>query len=289
VNASALQLDTSASSNASQVVITQEEMDALPDDPDDLQSALIALAGPAAGPNGAQMFVDGFSGGAMPPKEAIREIRINQNPFSAEYDKLGMGRIEILTRPGSDKFRGALFLNSRNPYVENKPDYSNTMYGGSLSGPLGKRASFFLNADQRNIDNNATIHATTIDPTTFQPTSVDQAIVAPFRNTYVTPRVDYQLTPNNTLVARYQYTNSTQDNAGVGQLSLESRAFKTGSAEHNGQMTETAVLNAQAVNETRFQYSHTTTFQNGGNSEPAVLVAAARKWGTSTTSWITWN
>jgi hypothetical protein len=128
------------------------------------------LAGPAAGPNGSQIFIDGFSGGAIPPKESIREIRINQNPFSAEYDKLGMGRIEILTKPGTDHFRGTLFLNdgngvfnARNPYATNKPGYSNTMFGGNLSGPLGKRGSFFLNADQRYIDNNAIIHATELD------------------------------------------------------------------------------------------------------------------------------
>ncbi|MFU0257871.1 hypothetical protein ACMZ9T_27735, partial [Klebsiella pneumoniae] len=69
------------------------------------------LAGAAAGPNGGQIYIDGFTGGQLPPKEAIREIRINQNPFSAEYDRLGFGRIEILTKPGSDRFRGSIFGN----------------------------------------------------------------------------------------------------------------------------------------------------------------------------------
>ena len=67
-----------------------------------------ALAGPSAGPNGASIFIDGFSGGELPPKETIREIRINQNPFSPEFDKLGLDRIEILTKPGSDHWRGNL-------------------------------------------------------------------------------------------------------------------------------------------------------------------------------------
>ena len=67
-----------------------------------------ALAGPAAGPNGGQIYVDGFTAGdsALPSKEAIREIRINQNPFSPEFDTIGYGRIEILTKPGTDKFQG---------------------------------------------------------------------------------------------------------------------------------------------------------------------------------------
>ena len=87
-----------ASANASQLVLKQTEIDALPDDPDDLAADLQALAGPSAGPNGGQIYIDGFTGGQLPPKSAIREIRINQNPFSAEFDRLGYGRIEILTK-----------------------------------------------------------------------------------------------------------------------------------------------------------------------------------------------
>jgi hypothetical protein len=112
---------------------------------------LQALAGPGAGPNGGQLYIDGFTGGQLPPKESIPEIRINQNPFSAEYDRVGFGRIEILTKPGADKLRGTLFLNdsdatfdSRNPFASNKPDYSNRQYGGYVGGPLNKRASHTL-------------------------------------------------------------------------------------------------------------------------------------------------
>src|ERR1051325_2713903 len=99
---------TDASSNANALVLRGTDLDALSDDPEDLQADLLALAGPAAGPNGGQIFVDGFSGGQLPAKSSIREIRINQNPFSPEYDRLGFGRIEILTKPGTDKFRGDL-------------------------------------------------------------------------------------------------------------------------------------------------------------------------------------
>ena len=112
-----------ASANASQLVLKQAEIDALPDDPDDLAADLQALAGPSAGPNGGQIYIDGFTGGQLPPKSSIREIRINQNPFSAEFDRLGFGRIEILTKPGTDRLRGSIFfgdsdsaLDSRNPF-----------------------------------------------------------------------------------------------------------------------------------------------------------------------------
>jgi hypothetical protein len=104
-------LSVEPDNNATALVLRGEDLAALPDDPDDLSDALQALAGPGAGPNGGSIYIDGFSGGQLPPKESIREIRINQNPFSAEYDKLGFGRIEILTKPGSDKIRGSLGFN----------------------------------------------------------------------------------------------------------------------------------------------------------------------------------
>src|SRR5205823_12894801 len=111
VGDSATTLSTDSGSNASGQVLKGDDLEALPDDPDDLQAALLALAGPAAGPGGGAIFIDGFSGGDLPSKESIREIRINQNPFSPEYDKLGLGRIEILTRPGADKLKGTAFYN----------------------------------------------------------------------------------------------------------------------------------------------------------------------------------
>src|SRR5207253_4621293 len=75
--------------NASALVLRGEALQSLADDPEDLAADLQALAGPSAGPNGGAIFIDGFSGGQLPPKDSIREVRINQNPFSPEYDTLG--------------------------------------------------------------------------------------------------------------------------------------------------------------------------------------------------------
>jgi hypothetical protein len=115
-------VNTDPASNASAVVLQGEDLQALSDDPTNLQSDLEALAGPSAGPNGGAIYIDGFSGGQLPSKDSIREIRINENPFSPELDKLGFGRIEIFTKPGSDQYHGTAFnnfaddfWNSRNP------------------------------------------------------------------------------------------------------------------------------------------------------------------------------
>jgi hypothetical protein len=165
-----------ADNNATAIVIKGEDLEALPDDPDDLSDALQALAGPGAGPNGGQIYIDGFSGGQLPPKESIREIRVNQNPFSAEFDRLGFGRIEILTKPGTDKLHGMVSLNdsngvfdSRNPLAANKPDYSNRMISANLGGSHQSEDLVFLDFNRRDISDNSITHATYVDPTTLEP------------------------------------------------------------------------------------------------------------------------
>src|SRR5205823_9170255 len=157
--------------NASAVVVRGSDLDALSDNPDDLMVDLQALAGPAAGPNGGSIFIDGFSGGDLPAKNSIREIRINQNPFSPEYDRLGFGRIEIFTKPGSDKFRGSIgynfandFWNSRNAYAAQKAPFHLNEFSGALSGPINKRASFNLNVIREWVDNGNVVNGVILDP-----------------------------------------------------------------------------------------------------------------------------
>src|SRR5215831_9101179 len=146
--------------NASAVVLQGSDLDALADDPTNLAEDLQALAGPAAGPNGGQIFIDGFSGGQLPSKDSIREIRINQNPFAPEYDKLGFGRIEIFTKPGTDKYRGTAFYNfaddkwnSRNAYAAEKAPFRLNELGGNITGPIKRWSSFNLALIREWVDN----------------------------------------------------------------------------------------------------------------------------------------
>ena len=256
------QVDVNPASNASAIVLSGKDLEALPDDPDELQSDLEALAGPSAGPNGGQMYIDGFTAGQLPPKESIREIRINQNPFSAEYDKLGYGRIEIFTKPGTDKFHGQVSvegnssgMNSRNPFLGTAPQapYDSVEYMGNIGGPINKKASFFFNVQRRNIDEIAIVNAPALD-TNFNQIRLSESVPNPRTRTNISPRIDYQVTPNNTLTARYQFYRDTQDNAGVGGTLLPEAGYDTNSTEHTVQISDTQILGTKAVNETRFQY-----------------------------------
>ncbi len=275
-----------ADNNATAIVIKGEDLEALPDDPDDLSDALQALAGPGAGPSGGQIFIDGFSGGELPPKESIREIRINQNPFAAEFDKLGFGRIEILTKPGTDKLHGMIMLNdangvfdSRNPLAANKPDYSNRMIGANLGGSLNHKTSFFLDFNRRDLTDNAITHATYVDPTTLLPTAVGTAVVTPLAYTTISPRIDYQLSTNNTLTVRFEERFNSRDNAGLGDINLpppytSDLAYNLNNNAQNLMITEDAVLGPHVVNETRIQYYRNYTTK-AGNEVPSITVADA--------------
>jgi hypothetical protein len=269
-------VDVDPSANVGALVLKGTDLDSLSDDPDDLQNDLEALAGPAAGPNGGQIYIDGFTGGQLPPKESIREIRINQNPFSAEYDKLGFGRIEVFTKPGTDKFRGQIFFNfgdsmfnSRNPFAPNKPPYQQRMLSGSLSGPLGKKASFFIDAEQRNQQETSVISALTLTG----PYSL--AVLAPQVRTTISPRIDYQLNSKNTLVGRYRYSYATQDNQGIGVFTLPSREYNMHIGEQSASLTDTIMVSNSVINETRFQYIHDTSLQLGSDSAPGIFVPGA--------------
>ncbi|HVF44452.1 MAG TPA: carboxypeptidase regulatory-like domain-containing protein [Pyrinomonadaceae bacterium] len=274
---------TEPESNAGAVVLRGADLDALPDDPDDLSDALQALAGPTAGSEeGAQIYVDGFTGGRLPPKESIREIRINRNPFSAEYDRLGYGRVEIFTKPGTDKFRGQAFfnfndesLNSRSPFASRRAPYQARRYGGNLSGPLAsKKASFFLDFERRETDDNDVVRAIVLDPS-LAPVIFNPTILTPDRRTTFSPRLDYQLSPTNTLVARYTFERASRQDEGVGDFDLPSRAFDVTTTQHTFQATETAVIRQKVINETRFQYERVRRTQRGDALAPTVRVLEA--------------
>src|ERR1035437_2145739 len=275
-------VSTEASNNASAVVISGSDLNALSDNPDDLAADLQALAGPAAGPNGGSIYIDGFSGGELPPKESIREIRINQNPFSPEYDRLGFGRIEIFTKPGTDKFRGSVGYNfandkwnSRNAYAAEKAPFHLNELSGTLSGPINQHASFNLNLMREMNDNGNVINGVTLDPQTLTAAPSTGSFLSYLRRTAITPRVDYQLSTNNTLTLRYSYNRDDVRNAGVGSLNLVSRGYRNDSPSHTIDVTETAVIGASIVNETRFQYFRPTNTSQANSAGYAIQVLGA--------------
>ena len=283
-------IDVNPSSNAGAITISGKELEALPDDPDELQSDLEALAGPSAGPNGGQMYIDGFTAGQLPPKSSIREIRINQNPFSSEYDKLGYGRIEIFTKPGTDKLHGQVLVdgndstfNAPNPFLGQPiPPYYSTQFNGNIGGPIRRNASFFFNIDRRDINELSAINA--VDPITGDP--LISSVANPRQRTNIGPRIDWAPSKNNTLTGRYQYYRDTETgDLPPGGLSLETQAYSTKSTEQTVQISDTQVIGTKIVNETRFQYNRDSNAQTpnetfAATSVPGTFLAGGNVEGT---------
>ena len=263
VTAEANSVSVDPAQNADAIVIKDDQIDALSDDPDVLQQQLQALAGPGAGPDGGQIYVDGFSGAQLPPKASIQEIRINSNPYSPENEYAGGGGIQIITRPGTSTLHGGIntfynkeALNSRSPLLaqSTRPQLKQERLFGNLSGALKKnKASWSLFFNRNALTENAFIYATALDAK-LKPVSVNQTVLTPRGNWNYQARVDYAINSKNSLFVSYFDGHNHVDNLGVGDFSLASRAYNNRGGNDQVQVSETAILSSRMVSDTRLQY-----------------------------------
>lgn len=275
-------IGTNPDENGNAVIIKGEDLNSLSDDPDELQNELSALAGPSAGPNGGDIYIDGFSGGQLPPKSSIREIRVNQNPFSAEYDRLGYGRIEIFTKPGTDKTHGQLMVagnysafNSQNPLLVGKtePPYYQYFMHGNVGGPITKSSSYFVSLFERNNQNMNIVRA--IDPVALsngdpQAASVNEAFGNPSSRLSVSPRFDLQLGKANTLTVRWEFNRGVTTNSiGNSAYVLPSQATDSTSYENELQVSDSLILSKNLVDDIRFEYRNVRDSQSALSSAPS--------------------
>ncbi len=275
--------------NLNQLVIDEEmAMDLLPDNEDDLREYLDALAGPAAGgvsggQGGARIYVNGFSGGRLPPKEAIMQIRINQNPFSAEFAQPGIGRTEILTKPGSESWHGSFnlgygnsALDARNAFAPVKPDLTQLRHAFSLSGPIiKKKLSFFLNGEQRRVESGVIINAKTLNG--------DYIVNAPAEseNRSYGGRLGYTINDRNTLSLGYSYYQSRRVSSGGGFV-LPDRGSITDGENHSLTFSTTSIINARLVHEGRLRFQQDATGGKGRTPGAAINVLDAFQGGGAT-------
>jgi hypothetical protein len=265
--------------NAGAIILKGSDIDALSDDPNELQDELQALAGPAAGPNGGQIYIDGFEGGQIPPKSSILEVRVNQNPFSAEYDRIGYGRIEIITKPGSAKLKGQISsfgtddaFNTANPLIKQQPNYYQYANFGNISGPISKTASYFFNAFRMSRQNSVVVDA--LNPSNLT-SNLAEAYPTPSTYFSINPRIDFQLSKNNSISIRESFFRNTQSGMGVGTLSLPDQASSSIADTNEVQIGDTYVVNAHLLMEPRFMWRHIQNSQTPNLLTPTVTVQGA--------------
>lgn len=269
------QLDSAPDHSLGAIILRGSDLDALPSNSRDLQQLLSAMAG---SPSGAQFFIDGYTADHLPPKASIEEIRMNQDPYSAQYEAPGADRIEITTKPGGNQLHGNLELigeesplNSKNPYVAEQPPYTQFFAQGAINGPLTKRSSWFLTGGQQNMGSQSFIHAIT----TSAGPAFTQTLSSPQVQSEIAPRIDFQAGKIQSISLRYDIDREIQDNLLRSELSLPTQAINTRHLEQTFRLTDTQVWGENLVNETRFQFIHLTERALPHSLAPALLVQGA--------------
>jgi hypothetical protein len=261
-----------------------EDLRQLSGDPDDFLQQLQLLAASGGGsPGSATIVVDGFQhGSAMPPKSSIASIRINPDPFSAEYEtpRWAGGRVEIFTKPGADTFHGALSFgdsdgsfNATDPFSVISTPASKRRYGFELSGPaLSKKSDFSLALEKRDIQEFNVVNAVTLDASGNQ-MPLKQTVAAPQRLWIASARGDWQVTPNDVATLSYSASANNLVNQGVGGITLAEAGYSSLVNEFDLRFTNTQTLKANLLHETRIGYTWKHTEQTPNSTDSSLQVA----------------
>jgi len=231
-------------------VLTEEQIAQLPDDPDEFENAINQLAGP-----GAQIRVNGFKGGKLPPKSQIREIRFRLNPYAAENHDAGFGLVDITTKPGVNSWHGSFnfgfrdeAMNGRQAFAKFRGPEQQRRFGLSLDGPLWKnRTSLFLNTDGSLFYDAKTIVATL-------PTGeFSDLAYRPSRRLNLDARIEHAV--NKTHTARFQFQRNAVllMNLGVGDFDLAARGYSQDQTEYIARAADSGVFGKKFFNEIRVQ------------------------------------
>ncbi|MEJ7623155.1 MAG: carboxypeptidase regulatory-like domain-containing protein [Pyrinomonadaceae bacterium] len=263
------------------VVLNEGAIANLPDDQVELERAIKRIGEAVTGEE-LPITVNGVQGGKIPPKEAIQQIRVNQNVFSAQYDGPFGGGIEIFTRSNVDRYTGYVSLgfadsrfNAADPFLGRRVPYQSRSVFSSLSGPLfGKKANFFAYGSHSESDSSAVINAIVLD-SNLQPFPIKQSVATPSRSDGLYLTINADPTKEHKLYLSYNFGISRAKGQNVGGFSLESRANDNNSQNHYLQLSDTYLINPNIVNQSRFLVTYFTNESFGGSNEPAINVLDA--------------
>lgn len=263
------------------LTLSGEEIEQLPNNPIELLFRLLDLAGSRGRPGDVAIYVDGFRDfRRLPPKAAIDAILINAEPFAAEFSEPGTRRIEIITKPGSDKAYGEVTsdfndesLNSREPYAGNKPSLQRRSLSAYVGGPIvPQRWGFYAYAGRWEQSQNAVINATVLDANA-EPAHLGSAVAAPRTEANVTVNTNFALSSRVRAKVEYAYDEERARNQGLESgLDLPERALRRTRFVDTGRASVMALLGGSTVLELRAQYAGERKISEAASSAPAVLV-----------------
>jgi hypothetical protein len=262
-----------ASKSASTTTLTQEEIDALPDDPEELAEALSQMAGPG----GATFFMNGFSGGRLPSLDQIRSIRFRQNNYASDNHDAGRAQIDIVTRPNTVwggsanvNFGGDAF-NARQPQqLVETPSQERTVQFG-LRGPIAAgKTSFSFNAN-----GNSRFNSNPIIAVDEQGRRVDEAVRSTNDQSGFTLGLEHTLSANHGFLLNFQRSQTEGLNQGVGGFNLPERASTRLSESNQFRARLQSVLGTTRLNELRVQVTSSGNEAFSASADPTIVVQDA--------------
>ena len=279
VNDDTPDLSTDASENRDVATVDRQALDNLPIFDQDIVATMSRfLDSSALGTNGVTLIVDGIQGAGALSASAIQTVTINQNPYSAEYNRPGRARIEITTKPGSSEYHGTmnfLFrdaqLNARDPFATAKPQEQRRIFEGSLLGPVGdgKTTSFMFTGQRQEEDNQAIVFAQTPSG------PIHENVAAPQRNTDFSIELNRQHSQKTTYSVRFHYRSLKIRNQGVGGVVLPEAATDFHDREDQLFYNQRTAFSNTIVNQFRILVARQHTPAVSVQSGPKIIVLDA--------------
>ncbi len=282
VSDAAAQIDTDTGNNQNVVAIDREALNKLPAfDQDPIAAVSGFLDAGATGTGGVTLIVDGVEVKKLGvTSSAIQEVRVNNNPYSAEYSRQGRGRVEVITKPAVAQlhgefnwtFRDARF-NARDPFAATRAPEQRRMYEGNLTGPLNHDkkhpTNFLVSAQHDEQDTQAVIFART-------PTGdLRQNAPTPSRENEFDVRVTRQMTDKTSLSVLYSYEDRNARNQGIGGFNLLETATNTQFREQEVRVALTQIITPKLVHQINFLVGHYASPTTSVNLAPRLVVQEA--------------
>ena len=194
------------------------------------------------------------------PLEAIQEFNFVTQRFKAEYGRSNGGVMNIVTKSGTNDLRGSAFMLFRDKSLNSqtfsekindveKGDYRRYQYGGSIGGPIAlNRAHYFAAVERTQQDTKQQVN--TLGLFAAQDGSYD----IPVRETLLTGKVTWNLTPQHYLAVRYGRNDNSQP-YGAGLRAAPSGWSTSKNTFNSINANVNSVLGGSKLNEFIFQYA----------------------------------
>ena len=242
--------------------------------------------------------------GTFYSQEVIREFEVITSGGIAEFGRASGGVVNIVTRSGTNDYRGRVYgflrnqrLDARNALAPAKDPFTQAQYGASFGGPLRRDRSFFFSNFEQTRLNNATVitipdaSAAAVNARldqTGQPGPRLSTGVAPtgFDTTNFLLRLDHRLNESNHLMARYSLYDIESLNArNVGGLNALSRGTALNDTDQTAALSLVSALSTRTLNEARFQFTRSRLAAPVNDRKgPAVNINGVANFGPATFS-----